>query len=79
MKLNRRELLRNTALASGAALLGVHLYSGKKIFAPEVPLPSLPSPEDSGIEHIVVVTMENRKVSTIFWDGYRMQMVGRPE
>ncbi|MGB7848067.1 MAG: alkaline phosphatase family protein [Candidatus Acidiferrum sp.] len=60
MKVNRREVLKSTALASAAALLGVHWYSGKNSVAGQTPLPTLPSPENSGIEHIVVLTMENR-------------------
>jgi phospholipase C len=60
MKVNRRELLRSTALASGAALLGVHWYSDKNSYAQQASLASLPSSENSGIEHIVVVTMGNR-------------------
>jgi len=59
MKFNRRELLKNAALVSGAMLASPPFYSGKNLFA-QVTLPTLPSPEDSGIEHIVVVTMENR-------------------
>jgi phospholipase C len=59
MKFNRREVLKNAALVSGAMLVGPPFYSGKNLFA-QVTLPTLPSPEDSGIEHIVVVTMENR-------------------
>src|ERR1700739_1479399 len=59
MKLNRRELLKNAAMVSGATLVGASFHPGKNLFA-QVTLPSLPNPEDSGIEHIVVVTMENR-------------------
>jgi phospholipase C len=62
MKLNRRELLKNAGLASGAALLGAGWHPGSNLFAQDVllNLPVLPSPGNSGIEHIVVVTMENR-------------------
>jgi phospholipase C len=62
MKVNRRELLKNAAFVSGAALVGASWPSSKKLFAQDVVLnlPNLPSPENSGIEHIVVVTMENR-------------------
>jgi len=62
MKLNRRELLKNAAFVSGAALVGAPWPVSKKLFAQSLPLdlPALPSPESSGIEHIVVVTMENR-------------------
>src|SRR5882762_5009811 len=62
MKVNRRELLKNAAFVSGAALVGASWPSGKKSFAQDflLNLPNLPSPQNSGIEHIVVVTMENR-------------------
>jgi len=62
MKLNRRELLKNAAFVSGAALVGGSWPPSKRLFAQGVltDLPNLPSPASSGIEHIVVVTMENR-------------------
>jgi phospholipase C len=59
MKFNRRELLKNATLVSGATLVSSPFYAGKSLFA-HVTLPTLPSPENSGIEHVVVVTMENR-------------------
>jgi phospholipase C len=67
MKMNRRELLKNAGLVSGAVLAGgacrsgnyLENNSGNNLFA-QGTLPSLPNPGDSGIEHIVVVTMENR-------------------
>jgi phospholipase C len=58
MRINRRELLKNAGLASGALLVG-GCRSSSPSFARET-LPLLPSPETAGIEHIVVVTMENR-------------------
>src|SRR6266446_5343476 len=62
MKVNRRDLLKNTAFVSGAALVGASWPPSKKLFAQDVfmDLPNLSSPANSGIEHIVVVTMENR-------------------
>ena len=62
MKVNRRELLRNAAFVSGAALVGASWAPSERLFPQDVllNLPDLPSPADSGIEHIVVVTMENR-------------------
>ena len=62
MKVNRRKLLKNAAFVSGAALVSASWPSSKKLFAQGVPpdLPNLPSPANSGIDHIVVVTMENR-------------------
>ncbi len=59
MKFNRRELLKNAALVSGATLAAAPFYSEKNLFG-QLTLPTLPNPENSGIEHIVVVTMENR-------------------
>ena len=62
MRINRRDLIKNAGLASGAALFAAACGSSK--FLPgQNALPStaaLPNPADSGIEHIVVVTMENR-------------------
>lgn len=55
MKLNRREVLKSSLALSGAALLGRN-YHPQTIGQ----LPELPDPSSSGIEHIVVVTMENR-------------------
>ena len=54
MSVNRREFLRRAAgVASAAALAGKStIVSGQT--------ESLPDPADSGIEHIVVVMMENR-------------------
>src|SRR5438094_7652745 len=62
MKVNRRELLKNAAFVSGAAMAGALLPSSRKLLAQDslLNLPNLPSPENSGIEHVVVVTMENR-------------------
>lgn len=62
MRINRRELLKNAGLASGAALFGGACGSGKfpsnQNLSPSSA--TLPNPGDSGIENIVVVTMENR-------------------
>ncbi len=62
MKVNRRELLKSATFVSGAALVGASWPASKRLFAQDVllNLPNLPSPRNSGIEHIVVVTMENR-------------------
>jgi phospholipase C len=61
MKINRRDFLRGAAGASGAALLG---RTTRSVSAGLLPanqgLASLSSPGASGIEHIVVVMMENR-------------------
>jgi phospholipase C len=61
MTINRRDFLRGAAGATGAALLGrASGWRGGELFAQNLGLSSLPLPQDSGIEHIVVVMMENR-------------------
>src|SRR5215471_16596988 len=60
MHLSRREFAKQALLASGALMLGC-----AKRIPPQPPIsppsyPGLPDPASSGIEHIVVVTMENR-------------------
>jgi phospholipase C len=60
MKINRRDFLRGAAGASGAVLLGRTARSAGAGLRPNQGLASLPSPGGSGIEHIVVVMMENR-------------------
>jgi len=58
MPLSRRELLvRGSALAGGAALLGLPQWARP---AAAQSAPRLPAPASSGIDHIVVVMMENR-------------------
>lgn len=57
MKMNRRELLKGVVLTSAAASIGAMQSNNPSVPAPEA-LPSQPG--KSGIEHIVVVTMENR-------------------
>ncbi len=65
--MNRRQFNRTTLLAGGAAVLGRAAF---RLSAPSdtmaQSLPSLPSPESSGIEHIVSVTMENRSFDHFF-------------
>src|SRR5436309_2102590 len=69
MKMNRRELLKTVGLASGAMLAGGACrsgnYPGNSMFA-QGTLQPLPRPENSGIEHVVVVTMENRSFDHFF-------------
>jgi phospholipase C len=55
MKINRRDFLRDVATASGAVLAGSVVE--KDLLAQTA---ALPSPADSGIEHVVIVMMENR-------------------
>jgi phospholipase C len=65
--MNRRQFNRSALLASGAALYGTAI--SRIGTAPAVlaqTLPSLPSPQSSGIEHIVCVTMENRSFDHFF-------------
>ena len=58
MKFDRRCFLSS---AAGAALVGsVNGFRGADLFAQNFGEASLPPPEESGIEHIVVVMMENR-------------------
>ena len=56
MKINRRELLKNSLTVSGAVLLAPTYASRSSSFL----FADLPEPQSSGIEHVVVVTMENR-------------------
>jgi phospholipase C len=58
MGINRRDFLRGVAGASGAAVAGSVL--GEDALGAEMASAALPSPEKSGIEHVVVVMMENR-------------------
>ena len=59
MKLQRRRFLQSVASASGAALMG-SAWGWPRGGNPAVGADSLPLPGDSGIKHVVVVTMENR-------------------
>ena len=59
--MNRRQFNQAALLAGGAAFFGQAAFRlGTPHGAMAQSLPSLPSPEASGIEHIVAVTMENR-------------------
>jgi phospholipase C len=60
MSVNRRDFLRGVAGTSGAVVAGSLL--GKHILADSS---QLPTPAESGIEHIVVVMMENRSFDHI--------------
>ena len=55
--MNRREFLRGAASVSAAALASTVSCSKGQINPGDA---ALPSPELSGIEHVVVVMMENR-------------------
>src|SRR3954466_5058092 len=54
--LTRRQLLLGTAATAAGAAVSRAVASPKRLITPT----SLPSPNSSGIEHIVVVVMENR-------------------
>ncbi len=55
--MSRRDLLRSSIAISGIALLG---FDSPFRSSSRIDPPPLPNPQTSGIEHIVVVTMENR-------------------
>src|SRR5215510_1611875 len=62
---NRRKFIKDIATASGAAVLST--LPGAKTLARELDHHSLlPSPSSSGIDHIVVVMMENRSFDHLF-------------
>jgi hypothetical protein len=80
MKLNRREMLSTSLAVSGAALLGSSSHFGVEPFA----LDELPSPESSGIDHIVVVTMVESQLRSFLrlvpqrrWQTSRPHLRGR--
>lgn len=60
MRLSRRDFTRQALLVGGSAALGcaTHVGSSGPVSTPASP--GLPTPSASGIEHIVVITMENR-------------------
>jgi phospholipase C len=65
--MNRRQFNQTAFLAGSAALFGGAAFRvGSPHQAHAQTLPSLPSPESSGIEHIVSVTMENRSFDHFF-------------
>lgn len=60
MSVNRRDFLRRAVSASAAALGASLSHSDAQSSANAAANSLLPSPESSGIEHVVVVMMENR-------------------
>jgi phospholipase C len=67
MSSNRRTFLRGL----GGACLAAGGSRHTRAFSQSVPSSSLPSPRESGIDHIVVVTMENRSFDHFFgWLPY---------
>jgi len=75
VKINRRELVKNLALASGAAALGAS-WPFSKTTSARTTLPNLPNPGNSRIDHVVVVTMETAAL-IISWAGFPMPMASR--
>ena len=59
MRLSRRDFAKHALLAGGAVALGCTTHKAST-GTPTGNNPTLPSPAASGIDHIVVVTMENR-------------------
>jgi phospholipase C len=57
---SRRKFLESAAFGAGAVALGRHDTLAKQLAAP-----ALPNPTDSGIDHVVVVMMENRSFDHI--------------
>ncbi|HZD76731.1 MAG TPA: alkaline phosphatase family protein [Acidobacteriaceae bacterium] len=60
MSVNRRDFLRRAATVSAAAAIPPSVVHAQAESPAAIPLTQLPNPTGSGIEHIVVVTMENR-------------------
>ncbi|GAB3881863.1 alkaline phosphatase family protein [Terrabacter terrigena] len=60
MSITRRAVLTGASGAVGASALTGAVASGSARAAAQRAAPQLPSPEASGIEHVVVVMMENR-------------------
>jgi phospholipase C len=58
--LSRRRMLTGLAAAGAASALGSCRNNGDAMGTESIALPTLPHPEDSGIDHIVQVMMENR-------------------
>jgi phospholipase C len=59
-RLSRRQFLESAAIGAGAAALSRH-----GALAHQLATPALPHPEQSGIDHVVVVMMENRSFDHI--------------
>lgn len=66
MNLDRRNFLRALLVGSGAALAGELLPSQLGDAFAQTTSCVLPNPQNSGIKHIVVVTMENRSFDHLF-------------
>lgn len=67
MSSNRRKFIKDIATASGIAALST--LPGAKTIGRQLDhlsLQSLPTPSNSGIDHLVVVMMENRSFDHLF-------------
>ncbi|HUY63378.1 MAG TPA: alkaline phosphatase family protein, partial [Acidimicrobiales bacterium] len=82
---SRRDFMKGALGVAGAAAIGTRL-AGSSGLAPAVnvgpapgllslPLPTLPDPAGSGIDHVVVVMMENRSFDHFL--GWMPNSVGR--
>ena len=60
MGLNRRDFAKQALLASGSVMLGCAPYVTPSGSITPPTYSGLPAPASSGIEHVIVVTMENR-------------------
>lgn len=63
MRINRRELLKSSLAVSGIAFLDTRFKNNVSL---RITSQDLPAPQFSGIEHIVVVMMENRSFDHFF-------------
>src|SRR5712692_3465114 len=76
MKFTRRSFIKTVAGVSGAALLGPHRRTAIASSRPRGNR-ALPTPDQSGFDHIVVVMMENRSFDHLF--GWHPNADGRQE
>src|SRR5262245_48011748 len=77
MKIKRRDFLRGAAAASGGAIIGGSRRARGDDAGAKDEARLLPAPATSGIEHIVVVMMENRSFDHVM--GWLPNADGRQE
>jgi phospholipase C len=75
MQLTRRDFARNTLLVSGSFMMGCAIHIPPSPPIPPPIYPDLPDPASSGIEHVVVITMENRSFDHLL--GWLPKAVGK--